>query len=360
MMISDHPRSVTGEKVLYIGSSISYHCDFDVLRNETGAEVITRKAYSTVFDRNARFPDKNFSTVLHREVSAHQPTLLIVQTSSVDITLIREKSLSWADAVKAAKRSSFDILCLAWSLLCDNPNIQQIILSKRTPRIDCPLRKQLTEIANDELIRLHSLYCQSKIHIGEHNLQCSSVNQTAALFGAKGNGRYDGWHLYGNQGVKRYTDSVLNILCKAGVALKSSTKTLHHTVTPAPSPVKSSAPHPNHSTVSVKVKSKPCIVQQPLLLNFTQASVTMSRTSSPTCEHMIRVKSIRKGWVFGWQGTRDGALYRLPEDFDTGFYLLVNPLHPVPANCLCLRMVPVHPIQQSKVISPPLKVREQF
>ena len=81
---------------------------------------------------------------MQREVFVHQPAMVIVQTSSVDITLIREKSLSWAEAVKAAKRSSFDILCLAWSL-CDNPNIQQIILSKRTPRIDCPLRKQLTE-----------------------------------------------------------------------------------------------------------------------------------------------------------------------------------------------------------------------
>ena len=115
MVLSVHPGSVIGEKVLYVGSSISYHCDFDVLRNEIGAEVITRKAYGTVFDRNARFPDKNFSTVLQREVSVHQPALVIVQTSSVDITLIREKSLSWADAVKAAKRSSFDILCLAWS-----------------------------------------------------------------------------------------------------------------------------------------------------------------------------------------------------------------------------------------------------
>ena len=157
MVLSALPKTMVSKKVLYVGSSISYHCDFDVLRNETGAEVVTRKAYSTVFDQNARFPDKNFSTVLHREVSAHQPALVIVQTSSVDITLIREKSLSWPDAVNAAKGSSFNILCLAWSL-CDNPNIQQIILSKRTPRIDCPLRKQLTEIANDELTRLHSLY----------------------------------------------------------------------------------------------------------------------------------------------------------------------------------------------------------
>ena len=94
MELSVHPRSVTGEKVLYVGSSISYHCDFDVLRNETGAEVITYNAYSTVFDQNARFPDKIFSTVLQREVSVHQPALVNVQTSSVDISVI---SLSWAD-----------------------------------------------------------------------------------------------------------------------------------------------------------------------------------------------------------------------------------------------------------------------
>ena len=42
MVLSVHPGSVIGEKVLYVGSSISYHCDFDVLRNEIGAEVITR------------------------------------------------------------------------------------------------------------------------------------------------------------------------------------------------------------------------------------------------------------------------------------------------------------------------------
>ena len=153
-----------------------------------------------------------------------------------------------------------------------------------SPRIDCPLRKQLTEIANDELTRLHSLYSQSsaKIHIGEHNLQCSSPTQTAALFGAKGNGRYDGWHLYGDQGVRRYTESVLNILCEAGVALKSSTKASHPTVTPAPSPDKPSAPHPDHNSAlpsrshpsaqmssSIKVKSKPCMVKHPPPPNFT-------------------------------------------------------------------------------------------
>ena len=34
-------------------------------------------------------------------------------------------------------------------------------------------------------------------------------------------GRYDGWHLYGPEGPRQYTASVLNILNKAGVVLTS-------------------------------------------------------------------------------------------------------------------------------------------
>ena len=43
------------------------------------------------------------------------------------------------------------------------------------------------------------------------------------------------------------------------------------------------------------------------------------------CQHMQRVKSLRKGWVFGWQGTRDGKIYHLPENPDAGFYKLIDP-----------------------------------
>ena len=59
------------------------------------------------------------------------------------------------------------------------------------------------------------------------------------------------------------------------------------------------------------------------------------------CQHMQRVKSLKKGWVFGWEGTRDGKIYQLPEDSDTGFYKLFDPLRPIPENCHCMRLTPV-------------------
>ena len=62
---------------------------------------------------------------------------------------------------------------------------------------------------------------------------------------------------------------------------------------------------------------------------------------SKLCQHMVRVKSMRRGWTFNWEGTRDGKIFQLPEDPDTGFYKLVNPLCPTSSDCLCMRLLPV-------------------
>ena len=66
------------------------------------------------------------------------------------------------------------------------------------------------------------------------------------------------------------------------------------------------------------------------------------------CLHMQRVKSLRKGWVFGWQGTRDGKIYQLPENSDTGFFKFIDPLCPTPKNCPCMRLIPAKLPQESK------------
>ena len=42
------------------------------------------------------------------------------------------------------------------------------------------------------------------------------------------------------------------------------------------------------------------------------------------CRHMQKVKSLNKGWVYGWEGTRAGKIYQLPEDSDAGFYKFID------------------------------------
>ena len=215
--------NLCGERVLYVGSSIAHHCNFVTLKSETGALLKTCKAYGSVRDPCMFFPDANFSSVVEREVARYRPSVVILQSSSVDITVLKEKQLSWRQMVLAAKKSSSDIYFLAQTLSTD-PRIKRIILSERTPRIDSARNTHLTELANEELHRLHTRPSQTctKIHIGTHTLECSTPAAKAALFGTRGmGGRYDGWHLYGPEGPRRYTASVLNILTKAGVALKS-------------------------------------------------------------------------------------------------------------------------------------------
>ena len=66
-----------------------------------------------------------------------------------------------------------------------------------------------------------------------------------------------------------------------------------------------------------------------------------ANTKSKLCQHMVRVKSMRRGWSFNWEGTQDGKIFRLPEDPDTGFYKLINPLRPTSSDCPCTRLLPV-------------------
>ena len=85
------------------------------------------------------------------------------------------------------------------------------------PRIDSLRNMHLTEVANEELYSLYTRaapHQRAKIHIGTHSLDCGTSTETVALFGTPGgmSSRYDGWHLYGLDGPRLYTASVLNIL----------------------------------------------------------------------------------------------------------------------------------------------------
>ena len=126
--------SLCGENLLYIGSSIAHHCNFTTLRNATGAHITTRKAYGTVFDENMFFPHSNLTDVVELEVADRKPAVLVLQSSSVDITVLKEKRLSYNEMAKAAKKSSTDIFTLAVKMSA-YPFLKRIIVSERTPEL---------------------------------------------------------------------------------------------------------------------------------------------------------------------------------------------------------------------------------
>ncbi len=71
-----------------------------------------------------------------------------------------------------------------------------------------------------------------------------------------------------------------------------------------------------------------------------------------SCQHMRRVSSIVKGWAFGWEGTQNGTLYRLPGDQETGWYRLIGTV-PTSSDCPCLRLLSVDSTDSNSTIKPP-------
>ena len=78
--------------MLFIGDSISGNVEVDVLKNALDADIKTVKAYSSVYDNNARFPAKNFLDVTENEIKKEQFDILLLQSGSVDITNLDTKS----------------------------------------------------------------------------------------------------------------------------------------------------------------------------------------------------------------------------------------------------------------------------
>ena len=78
--------------------------------------------------------------------------------------------------------------------------------------------------------------------------------------------------------------------------------------------------------VSIRRGIKPKLIGKASLAKGAHAARKWGNPKLKLCQHMVRVKSLRTGWTFNWEGTRDGQIFQLPEDADSGFYKLVNPL----------------------------------
>ena len=58
-------------KVLFIGDSVAHNTEFPTLENETNTRIHSFKTYSSVKDRRARWPHKNFADVTPAALSKH-------------------------------------------------------------------------------------------------------------------------------------------------------------------------------------------------------------------------------------------------------------------------------------------------
>ena len=150
---------------------------------------------------------------------------LIVQSGSVDITNLktdvnpREHLEYFKQEVVVSARNIFNSCVSAFE---HQPSLKSIIILKQTPRYDpsevdpLSIKPMLSHLFNNTLMELWmNSSLKHKIHVGNHNIDCSGAIQ-AARYRHK-SGRFDGVHLYGSSGGKAYTMSVLNILRSASL-----------------------------------------------------------------------------------------------------------------------------------------------
>ena len=236
-MSEQYPES----QILFIGDSISAHADIKVIADATQSKIVTAKAYSAVYDEVANvakhaayYPKKNFQQVIPNEVVKTTFEHLIVQAGSVDITNLktdvnpREHLEYFKQEAVVSARNIFNSCVSAFE---HQPSLKSIIILKQTPRYDpsevdpLSIKPMLSHLFNNTLMELWmNSSLKHKIHVGNHNIDCSGAIQAARYRHTK-SGRFDGVHLYGASGNKAYTKSVINILKSA--ALISSNTDFH-------------------------------------------------------------------------------------------------------------------------------------
>ena len=217
-------------KVLYVADSVGHTTSANQLEEFSNTRIRTARAYSSVFDKRARWPKQNFTDVVKNNLKNHgrqQYDVLVMSAPTVDISNLDTSKLQPTDNTEILQQnvviSAQNMFSLAQRSLEMNCNLKKVIIMEHSPRFDKPeddptsLKPTLAGLANFTLSQLWlNSPLKDKIFIGRHSLDSPAAGRghEARYVNAK-TGRYDGVHFYGPKGVRSYTQSVKNILSSA-------------------------------------------------------------------------------------------------------------------------------------------------
>ena len=107
---------------------------------------------------------------------------------------------------------------LAHEALKKHPKLQSVVIMEHVPRYDLAvldptgLKPKLAKFANSIFAQMwNSSIMKDKIVIGKHTLECS-MDRMSAWYKDDRSGRYDGVHLYGIEGRRAFTKSMLGAI----------------------------------------------------------------------------------------------------------------------------------------------------
>ena len=214
-------------KVKIVGDSIVHSVDFAKVESVVGKISAPGKegpgakydrAYGSKYDPRAQFPNNNQEYKIPQLLAREKTDILVIQASVTDITNLKKVPSTNIDFIYGkAVESSENTVKTSTKALEEDPALQ-IILMQRPPRFDS--LADVSEWANFVLgckVEEAKRQYGDQLVLGEHT-NLHDQGQVEARYGVEGRTPgYDGVHLRGGKGKEAYTESVVQILKKAGL-----------------------------------------------------------------------------------------------------------------------------------------------
>ena len=213
-------------KLLYVGDSVGHSVSLRKVEEFQNCRIRSARAYSSVFDVNARWPQNNFSDVVENSLKNNErdcPDILVMSAPTVDIsnldTTVKSNLEVFQNKAIISSQNMFKVAEKALKLC---PRLRKVIIMEHPPRFDTrdvdpsSLKPALAKLANATLGGLwRNSSLKDKITIGYHSLESSGSGRAHFDRYQGRNGKYDGVHLYGKTGSLDFTNSVKSILSMA-------------------------------------------------------------------------------------------------------------------------------------------------
>ena len=139
---------------------------------------------------------------------------MIIQLSCNDITNISHLKDEVKLSFYMAEKSTQNTVAIAVAALKTYPNLQKVLILMRSPRLDCPKLRDLSEHGNtivfDEVAKSGF---SEQIKIGQMNtIMTKTSDQIHQVFGSRFSPKTDYIHMKGHLGQKLYTRAIIEAI----------------------------------------------------------------------------------------------------------------------------------------------------
>ena len=217
--ITNKTNYLQKQKILFVGDSVGLTANLRIIEKSHKCRIRSARAYSSVYDKSAKWPAKNFKDVVTHNLKNpgdENYKTLMMSSPTVDISNIASTIITGDSLEQKVIESSKNMFTIAEQALMEHKTLKKVIIMEHPPRFDGK-NAQLVQVANNALKQLHgnSSY-KDMIVVGQHSLECPGSGSThTGKYRDSYTGRYDGVHMYGYTGTRDYKDSVSSILLMA-------------------------------------------------------------------------------------------------------------------------------------------------